>query len=83
MKMRLTTVGVIVAAALILIPYGTADKQEAPVEPAAARPAAAADAPVADQIAEQGNAALVQIRSEVTQPMPPDLTALKDAVQPE
>ena len=75
MSMKVTTVGVVVAAALILVPYGASDTRERtqPVVPAAA-PVKPAEATVGKVIAAQGNAALVQIRAEATQVAPPDLS---------
>lgn len=84
MRVKLTTVGVVAAAALILIPYGTQDAPEARVEPVAApatkaaatKAAATAAVHVSDVIAAQGNAALAQIRAEATRPTPPDLSKI-------
>lgn len=84
MKMKLMTVGVLVAAGLILVPFGISKTRETRAQPVV--PAAAvnpSEATVGKVIAAQGNAALHTIRAEVTRPTPPDLEALRQAGQPE
>ena len=64
------------AAALILVPFGISEKRETRAQPVvrAATPVKPTEATVGKVIAAQGNAALLQIRSEATRPTPPDLS---------
>lgn len=69
------TIGILLAIALVLVPHPTVTESGPP-------PVAPASAPemvevlLADVIAAQGNAALVQIRAESTRVAPPDLEQL-------
>jgi len=85
MNVKLTTVGMVVAAAMILVPYGASDADRVQVQPVvhAAAPVSSAEARVGKVIAAQGNTALVQIRAEIGQPIPPDLKQLAAIEQSE